>query len=454
MGKVVVLGGGACGLSAAWELSRNGMNVVVIEAEHLLGGLCKTVNYKGFNFDLGGHRLISKNSGLLHKISSIMGNELLVSERVSAIRLNGKDFKYPLSASDILQQTSVSFAARCFMDYVFQSMYMKVKQSSDCSLEDWIIHRFGKTLYNNFFRDYTNKLWGISSDNISSDWAAERISLLDLWDVALRLFGLKKSTPRTYTKNFFYPKSGIGQIFKCIAEEIKKNHGTIILNAIFKRFHIAGDHVTGIIYTINGREEMVLCDWVISTIPITDLFHSISQMQNKDFGESLKALRYRSLRFLNILIDKPDIGNNTWIYVPEAKYIMTRIQEPKRRSPHNAPDGKTSLILEIPCFYNDEIWEMADNQLYSKCIEDLLKLGIDIKSQVIDYFFTSAKHAYPIYQLDYRIHLDKLVSCIGRLKNVSICGRNGLFKYIFMDEAMEMGFAAAMVVGKKRTEKT
>ncbi|MDR4499274.1 MAG: FAD-dependent oxidoreductase [Candidatus Scalindua sp.] len=276
MGKVVVLGGGACGLSAAWELYRNGMNVVVIEAEHLLGGLCKTVNYKGFNFALGGHRFISKNSGLLHKISSIMGNELLVSERVSAIRLNGKDFKYPLSAGDILQQTSVSFAARCFMDYVFQSMYMKVKQSSDCSLEDWVIHRFGKTLYNNFFRDYTNKLWGISSDNISSD-----------------------------------------------------------------------------------------------------------------------------------------------------------------------------LILEIPCFYNDEIWEMADNQLYSKCIEDLLELGIDIESRIIDYFFTSAKHAYPIYQLDYRIHLDKLVSCIGGLKNVSICGRNGLFKYIFMDEAMEMGFAAAMVVGKK-----
>ena len=116
MEKVIVLGGGPCGLSAAWELSRNGMNVVVIEKEHLLGGLCKTLSYKGFNFDLGGHRLISKNSELLKKISILMGNELLVSERISAIRLNGRDFQYPLSAGDILRQTSVRFAARCFLD--------------------------------------------------------------------------------------------------------------------------------------------------------------------------------------------------------------------------------------------------------------------------------------------------------------------------------------------------
>ena len=450
MERVVILGGGACGLSAAWELSRNGKNVVVIEAESSLGGLCRTIRYKGFNFDLGGHRLISKNNGLLNKISELMGDELLVSERTSAIRLNGMEFQYPLSAGDILQQTDLRFAARAFMDYAYQSIYKKLKRTPDDSFEDWIINRFGNTLFNTFFKDYTSKLWGVPSSKLSSDWAAERISLLNLWDVILRLCGREKNTPRTYRKTFFYPKQGIGQIFEYIGKEVKKNGGNVILNAAFKRLLLDGYNIKGVIYDRNGKSVSVYCDLVISTIPITDLFYSLDKSGVcQDFNGALNALRYRSLRFLNILIDKSNISRNTWTYIPEGKYIMTRIQEPKKRSPHNAPDGKTSLILEIPCFYNDEVWNMSDNLLFNRCIDDLSKLGIEIKSKVIDYFFTSVKHAYPIYQLDYKQHLEKLFSWIDSIENILISGRNGLFRYIFMDRAMEMGFETARVVQGK-----
>ena len=451
METVVVLGGGPCGLSAAWELSRNGKNVIVIEADSSLGGLCKTVRYKGFNFDLGGHRLISKNNELLSKISELMGDELLVSERISAIRLNGREFQYPLSAGDILKQTDIRFMTGCLMDYVYQCIYKRIKHVPDDSFEDWIINRFGSTLYNTFFKDYTSKLWGIPSSKLSSDWAAERISLLNLWDVVLRLCGLGKNTPRTYTRTFFYPKYGIGQIFEYIGKEIKNNGGNIILSATFKRLLLEGDDVKGIIYNINGKDETISCDWIISTIPITDLFSSFDRGEvYQGLNGTLRSLRYRSLRFLNILIDKPEIGKNTWIYIPDGKYIMTRIQEPKKRSPHNAPDGKTSLILEIPCFYNDEIWNMPDDLLFKRGVNDLLKLGIDIKSNVIDYFYTRAKHAYPIYQLDYKLHLKKLVSLIDGIENILISGRNGRFKYIFMDRAMEMGFEAAMILQGKQ----
>jgi protoporphyrinogen oxidase len=451
METVVVLGGGPCGLSAAWELSMNGKNVIVIEADSSLGGLCKTVRYKGFNFDLGGHRLISKNDELLNKISELMGDELLVSERISAIRLNGREFQYPLSAGDILKQTDIRFVTGCLMDYAYQSIYKRIKHAPDDSFEDWIINRFGRTLYNTFFKDYTNKLWGIPSNKLSSDWAAERISLLNLWDVVLRLCGLGKNTPRTYARTFFYPKYGIGQIFEYIGKEIKNNGGNIILGATFKRLLFEGDDVKGITYSINGKDETISCDWVISTIPITDLFSSFDRGEvYQGLNGTLRSLRYRSLRFLNILIDKPEIGKNTWIYIPDGKYIMTRIQEPKKRSPHNAPDGKTSLILEIPCFYNDAIWNMPDDLLFQRGVNDLLKLGIDIKSNVIDYFYTRAKHAYPIYQLDYKSHLKKLVSWIDGIENILISGRNGRFKYIFMDRAMEMGFEAAMILQGKQ----
>ena len=447
MKTVVILGGGPCGLSAAWELSGTGKNIVVIEAQSSLGGLCKTIRYKGFNFDLGGHRFISKNDELINKIKVLMGDELLVSERVSAIRLNGREFQYPLSAGDILKQTDIRFLSGCLMDYAYQSIYKKIRHSPDTSFEDWVINRFGKKLYNTFFKDYTRKLWGIPPDKLSSDWAAERISLLSLWDVVLRLCGLGKNTPRTYTRNFFYPKQGIGQIFEFIAEEIKANGGSIILNARFKRLLLEGNSVKGIIYDINGRDEVIDCDWVISTIPITDLFCNLDRRGEwQDAREAVRSLRYRSLRFLNILIDKPEIGKNTWTYIPDGKYIMTRIQEPRKRSPHNAPDGKSSLILEIPCFYNDKVWEMPDDLLFKKCINELLELGIDVKNEVIDYFYTREKHAYPVYQLDYKHHLKKLISFLDSKENIISSGRNGLFKYIFMDRAMELGFEAAKIV--------
>jgi protoporphyrinogen oxidase len=194
METVVILGGGPCGLSAAWELSGTGKNVVIIEAQSSLGGLCKTVRYKGFNFDLGGHRLISENNELLNKISGLMGDELLVSERISAIRLNGSEFQYPLSAGDILRQTDMKFVTGCLMDYACQSIYKRIKHSPDTSFEDWVINRFGKKLYTTFFKDYTRKLWGIPPDKLSSDWAAERISLLSLWDGGRTRPGL---TPET-----------------------------------------------------------------------------------------------------------------------------------------------------------------------------------------------------------------------------------------------------------------
>ncbi len=453
METIVILGGGPCGLSAAWELSNTGKTVVIIEAQSTWGGLCKTVRYKGFNFDLGGHRFISENDVLLNRIKALMGDELLVSERVSAIRLNGREFQYPLSAGDIIKQTDVGFLARCLVDYVYQSIYKKLKYSPDTSFEDWVINRFGHTLYNTFFKDYTQKLWGIPSNKLSSDWAAERISLLNLWDVVLRLCGLKSNTPRTYTSEFFYPKQGIGQIFDYIAEEIKRDGVSIMLNARFKRLLLEGGNIRGVVYDTNGKEEVINCEWVISTIPVTDLLPA-SEMRGKfqDVSTSVRSLKYRSLRFLNILIEKPEIGKNTWTYIPDEQYIMTRIQEPKKRSPHNAPVGNTSLILEIPCYFNDEVWNMPDDMLFRRGIDDLTKLGIDIKDRVIDYFYTRERHAYPIYQLDYKQHLNNILSWVNSIENLHISGRNGLFRYVFMDRAMEMGFEAAVIVGGENNE--
>ena len=200
--KILVLGGGPCGLSAAWELSRYGHDVTVIEKESTVGGLCITNEYKGYRFDLGGHRFISKNKELVENVCNMMGNELLTSHRKSVILLKGKTFEYPLSAKDIFLKMGFWTNLKAFTSYLIATVFKVIFRKKDISFEDWIVNRFGRTLYNLFFGPYTEKLWGISPKLISTDWASQRISLLNLKDVLFRLFKLKKGTPRTYAKGY------------------------------------------------------------------------------------------------------------------------------------------------------------------------------------------------------------------------------------------------------------
>ncbi len=441
--KILVLGGGPCGLSAAWELSKYGYDVTVIEKEAKVGGLCITNEYKGYRFDLGGHRFISKNKELVENVCRIMGDELLTSNRKSVILLKGKTFDYPLSARDIFLKMDLWTNVKAFTSYLIAVFTKIVFRKKDISFEDWIVNRFGRTLYNLFFGPYTGKLWGISPKFISSDWASQRISLLNLKDVLFRLLKLKKGTPRTYAKGYFYPKKGIGQMFDIMSEEISKMGGKIVLNATVSGIKVNNNAIESICYVQRGVTRTIDCDAIISTIPLPDLIKAFPGYLTKDIMRNASALKFRSVRFLNILVDQPDISDNTWMYVSEGKYIMTRIQEPKRRSPFSAPEGKTSVMLEIPCNENDETWNCPEETLLKRCLADLKELGIDIHDKVTGYFTTSVIHGYPVYSLDYSMHRQKLFDFLDCYENLITCGRQGTFRYIFMDTAMEMGIAAA-----------
>lgn len=441
--KILVLGGGPCGLSAAWKLSKSGHDVTVIEKEPLLGGLCVTNEYAGYRFDLGGHRFISKNKELVDDVCRMMGDELLISNRRSIVLLNGKSFNYPLSAQDIFLKMDIWTNLKAFTSYLIAAFSKALLRRKDISFEDWIVSRFGRTLYNLFFGPYTKKLWGISPKLISSDWASQRISLLNLKDVFFRLVRLKKDIPRTYFKNYFYPKKGIGQMFEMIGSEVSKLGGKIILNATASGISLNNNKVKGISYVQNGIIKTIDCDYVISTIPLPDIINAFPGYLTKNILYHAEALKFRAVRFLNVLVDLPDISENTWMYVSEDKYVMTRIQEPKRRSPYNAPEGKTSIMLEIPCNENDEIWNCPKESLLKRCLADLGKLGIGIEGKVIDYFTTSITHGYPVYNLGYGTHRLEIFNFLDSYENLITCGRQGTFRYIFMDTAMQMGINAA-----------
>lgn len=451
MSNIVILGAGPCGLSAAWELSQKGHKVTVIEKESRVGGLCRTVEHKGFRFDLGGHRFISRDEKLVHEISKLMGDELLVSERKSAIRFQGKMYRYPLSIKDVFGKMSTAIAIRAFVDYLKISVLSPKKPLASISFEDWALSRFGKTLYKIFFQTYTQKVWGVPPRQLSADWAAQRIPVLKFHDILLELAGRTKRKHEAYARKFYYPKKGIGQIFDYMAEEVRNKRGTIHSNAKVNGILIENNLVKGITFLRNGQLHNIDCDYLISTIPLTELA-AMTQGKTCSGPRASNDLFFRSVRFLNILIDKPKIGENTWVYVPENKYLMTRIQEPKLRSPFSAPKDKTSLILEIPCFYQDRVWNMDTKEVFERSIKDLSCLGIDIRGKVMDYFSTGIEYGYPVYALGYEKHTSNLLHYLANYKNLVTVGRQGLFRYVFMDQAMLMGLSAARHIAGDRSE--
>ena len=453
--KVVVLGGGPCGLSAAWSLAGAGYDVFVLEKDSEAGGLCRTSERDGYRFDLGGHRFISKDQSLVDRVCGLMGDELLVSERKSIIRFQGKNFSYPLEVKDIITKLNPFVSAACLASYLNARAKFKAGGAKEDTLEEWLINRYGRKLYEIFFKPYSTKLWGVTPDKISSDWASQRISLLNLSDVILRLLKLKKGRPRTYAIKYFYPKKGIGDLARHIGNEIERLGGQVRLNAEVRRVNVDDGKVTSVDYVSGGTEFNVKCDFVISTIPLPEMVKALTPSVPAEVKKAADRLQLRSLRFMNIMLDGiKDVSAYTWWYLQDGKYVATRLQEPKRRSSYSAPEGKTSVMLEIPCSVGDEVWTMDDKKLFERCISELSDLGLDLKDKVVGYFTTSVVYAYPVYTMDYRKNRDSLLDYLKGVGNMVSVGRQGLFDYIFMDDAMIMGLEAAEIAEGKKGQET
>lgn len=442
--RVVVLGGGACGMTAAYMLARAGVDVTVLERERRIGGLCGTHERDGFRFDLGGHRFISRNAALHDLVRELLGDSLLVRRRSSAVLHNHQRYQYPLDLEDVLRKVPLRRGARIVTSY----LGARLRSSPDVTFEDWVTHRFGRELYDDFFGPYTKKLWGIPPTEISADWASQRISLLSLSDVLLRLVGARRGGARSYARRYLYPKLGIGEIFERMAARMIDAGGRLFGGARVTGVELRRDRVTAVRYRRDGREHELAADAVISTLALPALARMLGgRALPAAVGGSADRLRFRAIRLCNVLIDLPEVSPYTWMYVSEPRYVMARIQEPRHRSPFAAPPGKTSLMLEIPCHVGDAVWSAPDEEIYGRCMDDLERLGFaGLRRATLGHFSTFVEEGYPIYHLDYRRDRDRLLSFVGATGNVISCGRQGAFRYIFMDTAMEMGMAAAALV--------
>jgi protoporphyrinogen oxidase len=414
----------------------------VLEQEDLVGGLCATHERDGWRFDLGGHRWVSGDAELSRWVEGLLGPELLEQERRSVVLHEGRCFRYPLEAADLVRNLGWRENLVALAGYAGARAASRVSPSPDASFEDWVVARFGRPLYARFFGPYTEKLWGLSPRRISADWAAERISLLDLKDVALRLAGMRHTPTRTYARRYLYPRLGMGQLYRLMAEDVVRHGGVVRTGVQVAGLEMEGRRVKAVLVETRGGAERLPAGEVLSTMPLPQLARMLRPDLPGELGRAADALRFRALTFVNLMLGRPDFSENTWMYVASGGLRTSRIQEPKRRSAWMAPEGKTSLMLEVPCNVGDAVWEADVAELRASGLAELAQLGFAV-DDVLGAFRVRVPHGYPVYHLGYDRDRRALLAHVASFSNVRTAGRQGLFRYVFMDAAMRMGVGAA-----------
>ncbi len=444
MGKIVILGAGAAGMSAAYELYKNKVHSVIIEKDSQVGGLAKTYQFGEFRTDNGPHRFYSKNKFLYDMIEDILGEHWIKVRRFTRFYISGKYFKYPIEIGDTLKGLGFSSSAKVLRDYLIAKARNTVIRKKPENFEEYVVNNFGRSLAELNMLNYTEKIWGIPCSQISIEWADQRIKELSFLGVVKdALFGSNKKA-KSLVDEFYYPDMGTGLIYEKIKEIMDKDKDNeVMLQSEVRRVNHRGNKIFSVEIENEGKKKTIKCDKLISSIPITNLINAMNPEAGKDVKEALKKIRFRSQVYLFITLNKERVSNDNWIYFPDKHIPIGRIHEPKNFSSKMSPDGKTSLFIEFFCFEDDKIWNMEKEILFELAMTSLEKLGLAKKEEVIDYYVKKQHAVYPVYDLGYKQHLDVLKAYLDNFENLIYMGRPGRFKYTNQDHSIEMGVMAA-----------
>lgn len=446
---ILVLGGGLTGLSAGYALTRTGRKVKVFESDKTVGGLSKTIEKDGFRFDLGGHRFFSKDRNVNEFVRELMGEELISVIRTSKIYLRGKYFDYPLKPMNAMFGLGVRTTLRIMADYGVEKARGLVRTPESVSLEDWVVGNFGRTMFNIYFKQYSEKVWGIDCSRISAEWVAQRIKGLSLAKaVKNAFFKFSGKDLPTLADRFVYPKLGIGRISERLKEEIEKagdvQTGTKVERLYHSGFRIESTEVishTGA--TVHGGSEFV------SSMPLTNLVRMLDPAPPGYVLDAASKLKFRDLVVVALMIDRKRVTDQTWIYMPEQGIPFGRIHEPTNWSEQMAPEGKTILVTEFFSFKGDATWNAGDDALTRTAVDNMVRLGFISAREVIGSAVVRAAKAYPLFEVGYKELCDELYDYLGRFENLHIAGRSGMFRYYNMDHAIESGITTAgKILGK------
>ncbi len=444
--RCVIIGAGPAGLTAAYELSRMIVPSLVVEQDDIVGGISRTVNYKGYRCDIGGHRFFSKVAAIRRIWRELLPDDLLLRPRLSRIYYNNRFFDYPLNMLNALKGLGIVESCRIMASYAGARLLPSFKEDN---FEQWVSNRFGKRLFNTFFKTYTEKVWGVPCAEISADWARQRIRNLDV-AAALKnaLMGSQtrgNSVVTSLIDRFYYPRLGPGMMWEACRDRLVARGVETRLNSTVVRVRHEKGTVTSVtVRDKEGREQVETGSYFLSSMPIRTLMNILDPPPPANVVAAANRLRYRDFLTVMLIVDTPDAFPDNWIYVHSPEVKVGRIQNFKNWSPEMVPDqSKTSLGLEYFVQEGDELWNLHDGQLIDLGRRECARLGLIQADKVIDGTVIRMPKAYPVYDPHYDESLYVIRVWLDRITNLQLIGRNGQHRYNNQDHSMLTGLLAA-----------
>ena len=442
MYDLIIIGAGPAGLTAAYELSESNNKVLLIEKKSQVGGLAETKVFGSYRYDIGPHRFYTKNEEVYKLFLEMLGNDAVEVDRKTRILFNNSYFDYPLTPLNALFGLGLAQSVVIGFSYLFARVKSYLSISKINNFEDWVVDKFGKKLFNNFFKNYTEKVWGIDCKDIGSDWAAQRIKGLSLSTaIKFALFPNSKKRPKTLVDKFYYPRLGAGMLWEKFEEHIANKGIEVLKNKKVTAVKKIEDGFSIIYEDGENNKTSVETKNVFFSNPLLEFISIYDFDVPQSVIDSAKSLNYRNHISVHITIDKKLFDDN-WIYIHSPDLDMARISDFTNFSDDMSEAGTYPLTLEYFCFEDDDIWNKQNKDIIDFALNELINI-FDDKFNVIHTEVSRNANAYPVIKTGYQEHIDVIKDWLSSLPNITAIGRSGMFKYNNQDHAMATGLYAA-----------
>lgn len=446
--RTVVIGAGPAGLTAAAELAGRGRPVTVFEKDDQVGGIARTVERDGYRFDIGGHRFFTKVDEIQSLWERTMGEDFLVRPRLSRIYYRDRFFDYPLRPLNALANLGPAESAWVAASYLAARLF---PYPVERTFEQWVVNRFGRRLFEIFFRTYTEKVWGIPCDEIGADWAAQRIKNLDLKSAVMNALAGDRARERddgvivSLIDRFHYPRLGPGMMWERFRDRLIDRGGEIAMETPVVGLEHDGRRIeAALVRRPDGRTERVPGSAFVSTMPLRELVRGLDPPPPETVRAAAARLRYRDFLTVVLVVDEPDVFPDNWIYIHAPDVRVGRIQNFKNWSPEMVPDpSRTSLGLEYFVQEDDELWSSSDADLVRLGSRETARLGLVDADAVERGYVVRMPKAYPVYDQESGPAVATIREWLSGLENLYPVGRNGQHRYNNQDHSMVTALAAA-----------
>jgi protoporphyrinogen oxidase len=428
---VLALGGGPAGLTAGYLLAKQGKPVIVLESTDQVGGIARTEVRDGYRFDLGGHRFFTKAKEVDALWHEVLGDEFLRRPRQSRIYWNHKFLEYPLQGMDVIRKLGPVDLTKALFSYLWAAVKPNGREDT---FEDWVCNRFGRWLFNQFFKSYTEKVWGVSTAEIRSEWAAQRIKGLSFFAAARHAFFAPQGNQiKSLISEFNYPRYGPGQMWERMRDEIRARGGEVRLNAPVTRIRTDGGRIVEVV----AGGETITPSHVISSLPLRTTVGITEPDADGEVRDAARGLRYRDFLTVALVIEGEDLFPDNWIYIHDPSVRVGRIQNFRSWSPWMVPNKTDASIgMEYFCFEGDDLWSMPDEQLVALATREIQQLGLARATKVKLGFVVRVHKAYPMYDAEYAERVATIRGWLDQISNLAQVGRNGLHRYNNSDHSM------------------